>query len=487
VKKQPFLTDFPLTVFATARRRLQAAIRNASAIVTRSSLSGYSVLFADVLPPDFLTAIDPTARQRSFGHLPVFWAWLAQIMEANASCQKAVGHIQSWAATCGLPVPSSDTSSYCKARARMSLDFLKDIHCRICRHLCSRVAGRDTWNGLNLKAVDGSSVQLMDTDENQAAYPQPTSQKEGCGFPHMGIVGLLNLGHGGWEHVETCPQSRHETIAAAALTRHLVEGDLLLGDRAFGSYELICRSIRQKAHVLMRLHQSRDRALDWRKGKRISPHERLVTWKRPQQPAGSSMSREEWEALPGKIEVRLIKVSYENRAKEKGELVLVTTLTDHRRYDGIELADLYARRWDIELKLRDLKTTLGMEFFAVKSPAMAHKTLWMSLIAFNLIRCLMQRAAAETERPVWHISFKGVLDLVCASHESFRAHAGKPRKRKEAMRSIIETCATKLIEIRPFRSEPRAVKRRPKNHPLLNAPRHEYVEVFHRSRYRKTA
>lgn len=297
------------------------AIRSASAIVTRNSLSGYSVLFADVLPPDFLTAIDPTARQRSFGHLPVFWAWLAQILEANASCQKAVGHIQSWAATCGLPVPSSDTSSYCKARGRMDLDFLKGIHRRICRHLGSRVAGRDTWNGLNLKADDGSSVQLMDAAGNQAAYPQPTSQKEGCGFPHMGIVGLLNLGHGGWEHVETCPQSRHETVAAAALTRHLAVGDLLLGDRAFGSYEVICRCLRQKAHVLMRLHQARDRALDWRKGKRISPHERLVTWRRPQQPSGSTMSSEEWDALPERIEVRLIKVSYENRAKEKGELV----------------------------------------------------------------------------------------------------------------------------------------------------------------------
>jgi len=68
VKKQPFLTDFPLTVFATARCRLQAAIRNASANITRSSLSGYSVLFADVLPPDFLAAIDPTPRQRSFCH-----------------------------------------------------------------------------------------------------------------------------------------------------------------------------------------------------------------------------------------------------------------------------------------------------------------------------------------------------------------------------------------------------------------------------------
>ncbi len=487
MKKQPYLTDFPLTVFATARRRLQATIRKASAIITRSSLSGYAVLFEDILPSDFLTSIDPTTRQRSFGHLPVFWAWLAQILEANASCQKAVGHIQSWAATCGLAIPSSDTSSYCKARGRMDLNFLQDIHQRICRHLGSRVAGRDKWKGLHLKAIDGSSVQLMDTAKNQEIYPQSTSQKKGCGFPQMGIVGLLNLGHGGWEHIETCPQSQHETVAATTLVKHLGKNDLLLGDRAFGSYQLISHCLAQGAHVLMRLHQARDRALDWRKGKKISPHERLVTWKRPYQPLGSGLSSEEWNALPATLELRLIKVSYQNRSGNKGELVLVTTLLDHQDYDGIELADLYARRWDIELKLRDLKTTLGMEFFAVKSPDMAHKTLWMSLIAFNLIRALMQRAASEAQLPVWHISFKGVVDLVCASHESFREHAGKPIKRRQAMKQLIELCASKLIDIRPFRSEPRAVKRRPKNHPLLNAPRHAYIEVCHRSRYRLNA
>ena len=126
------------------------------------------------------------------------------------------------------------------------------------------------------------------------------------------------------------------------------------------------------------------------------------------------------------MEVRLIKLSYQNRARKKAPLILVTTFLDPIKHNSIELADLYARRWDIELKLRDLKTTLKMEFFAVKSPEMAHKTMWMSLIAFNLIR------------------------------------------------------VTKLIDIQPFRSEQQAVKRRPKNHPLLNAPRHEYVEVFHR-------
>jgi Transposase DDE domain len=487
VTKQPFLTDFPLTIFATAKRRLQAAIRQSSAIITRRSLSGYAVLFEDVLSGDFLTSIDPTLRQRSFGHLPVFWAWLAQILEANASCQKAVGLIQSWCRTCNLPVPSSDTSSYCKARCRLSLSFIQAVHQRICGHLSSRVTTENQWCGFTLMAMDGSSVHLMDTKENQRLYPQPSVQKPGCGFPTMGIVGLLNLGHGGWEHIETCPHTQHDTKAAAVLATHLRQGDLLLADRAFCSYELIARSLAQGAHILMRLHQARARSLDWRKGKRLSSYERLVTWHRPQQPRGSNLTGEEWNALPATLELRLIKLGYENRAGQKSELIVVTTLTDPKKHCGIELADLYARRWDIELKLRDLKTTLGMERFEVKSPDMAHKTLWMSVIAFNLIRSLMQRAAAQGEQPVWHLSFKGVLDLVVASHESFRAHAGRPRKRAEAFANLLETCATKRIDLRPFRSEPRAVKRRPKSYQLLTDPRGRFQEIHHRSRYQKSA
>jgi hypothetical protein len=123
------------------------------------------------------------------------------------------------------------------------------------------------------------------------------------------------------------------------------------------------------------------------------------------------------------LTLRLIRFGYENREGKKARMVLVTSLIDHKQYTEVELTSLYHQRWDIELKLRDLKTTLGMECFEVKSPEMAHKTLWMSVIAFNLMRSLMQKAAGKIGKPVWHISFKGVLDLVCASHESIRCCA----------------------------------------------------------------
>ncbi|MFN7341764.1 MAG: hypothetical protein ACK5TA_00360, partial [bacterium] len=98
-----------------------------------------------------------------------------------------------------------------------------------------------------------------------------------------------------------------------------------------------------------------------------------------------------------------------------------------------------------------------------------------------------QKAAGNTGRAVWHISFKGVLDMACSSHESIRCCAGMPLKRTIAMDQFISICATKLIDIRPLRREPRARNRRPKNFQLLSEPRGKFQEISHRNRYKKNA
>ncbi len=488
MEKQPNLTGFPTTIFATAKRRMQAAIRRSRQLLTGRSLSGYALLFEAVLPAETLARFDATKRQRCFGNIPVFWAWLAQVLEANASCSKALGLIQSWYQAHRLAAPKGDTSGYCRARGRLGENFLRQVSAEVAGSLRRAIRAEDLWQGMVLKAIDGSSVQLEDTAKNQRAYPQPTSQKKGCGFPVMGIVGVVNLSHGGWEGFETCGWQKHDARMAPRLLKHIEEGDLLLADRAFCTYEFIARLSGKGAHVLMRLHQARHRKLDWRRGKRLSSIDRLVTWKKPScQPKTSELSAQEWEALPDEMTMRYIKLGFEDRDGCKRSLVVVTDLLDPVEFDAVELSCLYARRWEIELKLRDVKTTLGMEFFAVRSPEMAHKTLWMMLIAYNLMRTLMQQAATEADRPIWHMSLKGTLDLVTSSHESFRPLAGKPRLLQKRYQDLLEICATKILDIRPFRHEPRAVKRRPKPFQLLTKPRHVFQEIPHKSRYRKCA
>lgn len=445
-------------------------------------------MFEAILPGAFLERIDPTRRQRQFGHLPVFWAWLAQILEANASCSKALGLLQSWYRAANLPVPTGDTSGYCQARRRMSPDFLQSVFARINAALRAATRPSDRWKGHMLKAIDGSSVRLMDTPANQEVYPQPSNQRPGCGFPVMGMVGVLNLSHGGWEGFESCPQDQHDARVAPRLLDRIDAGDVVLADRAFCSYELIARLAGKGAHAVMRLHQARHRKLDWRRGKRLGPIERLVTWQKPPcQPAGSSLSPGQWKALPEEMTVRYVKVGYEDRAGQRRGLVIVTNLLDAKRYDAVEIAHLYSRRWEIELKMRDVKTTLGMEVFAVRTPAMAHKTLWMMMIAYNLIRSQMQQAAIGADLGLEAMSFKGILDHLTATQGALLRHRGKPRQLAACRESIVEICATKTVNIRPFRQEPRAIKRRPKNYQLLTAPRNIFREVPHRGRSTKAA
>lgn len=487
MKRQPLLPDFPRHIFATAQRKLQASLSAARKLIEGRSLTGLSSFFSDIIAPDFLEEIDPTKRLRHFGQRTVFWAWLTQVLEHNASCSRSLSLIQSWCRQHNLAIPSSDTSSYCKARARLHITFLRKIYQRIIEILDSRVRDDDRWHGLRLMAIDGSTVQLLDTPQNQRLYPQASGQKQGCGHPVMGIVGLLNLAHGAWVKVKTCKWNCHDSRAAASLISALTKDDLLLADRAFCSFELLARCHEQGTHTLIRLHQARHKTLDWRKGKKLGPHERLVTWKKPYRPKGSTLSKEQWQALPKQITVRLIRLNYENRAGEKEQLVLVTSLTDHRLHEAHELADLYLKRWDIELKFRDLKTTSEMELFRVKTPRMAHRTLWMSLIAHALVRSVMQQAATTAETPIYEISFKGVLDTLNTSHESFRGLIATPRKLRKERSKVIEIAATKLINIRPFRSEPRVLKRRPKNYRLMTKPRRDYPEHTDNSSPRKSA
>lgn len=406
-QNEPFLAGFSKDLFGKAKRSAQDILRRFRLNSLQDSLSGYGLLFDSILPAEFLARIDPTKRDRVFGHLPVFWAWLGQILEHNASCSRALTLIQAWNAGAGAPTPKGDTSGYCQARLRVKRHFLKKILARINAGLRRSIRSEDLWHGMVLKALDGTSVKLRDTAANQARYPQPSSQKPGCGFPVLGIVGMLNMSHGGWEGFTTGKWNLHDARAAQRLLGYVEEGDLILADRAFCSFELIARIQQRGGHCVMRLHQARHRKLDWRRGKRVSPLERLVTWEKPaKQPKTSELSAEEWELLPAEMTLRYIRMGYEDRAGEKRMLVVVTTLLDPEKHDAIEVSDLYARRWDIELKFRDVKTTMGMEEFAVKSPQMAHKTLHMMMIAYNLLRSLMQKSATQAGKPLAHMPKK---------------------------------------------------------------------------------
>ena len=179
--------------------------------------------------------------------------------------------------------------------------------------------------------------------------------------------------------------------------------------------------------------------------------------------------------------MRIIRFTATIRGFRARRITLVTTLLDPKDYPAQEVIALYARRWRLELCLRDLKTTLGMEQLRCKSPDMAEKELLAYLVAHNLIRCLIAEAVARYPVDLERVSFKGSVDAL-RQYSDALAKAPNRKMRRQLWEDLLLNLARDLVRYRPNRQEPRAVKRRPKPYPLLNQPRRLFVEIPHRNR-----
>jgi hypothetical protein len=102
---------------------------------------------------------------------------------------------------------------------------------------------------------------------------------------------------------------------------------------------------------------------------------------------------------------------------------------------------------------------------------MVEKELLVHVIAYNLVRALMQQAALRHQVDLERLSFKGTLDALGHFAEAIHAAQGKPRRQAELLDTLFELIAKDQLPVRPGRSEPRAKKRRPKAYPFLTKPR----------------
>jgi hypothetical protein len=475
-KTTPFLTGLSTRLCGRPKSKMQEVLA-----VERKALRekgpGISQQLRDEISPELLRAHSVSKRVRDYPNELTFWAFLSQVSAEDSSCARAVAMVQQWAREQGLPIPSAATTSYCDARQLLPIEMLRAVNCSLCDQLDGNLGTNQLWRGLRVKAEDGTSAQMADSDANRAAYPYPSGQAEGCGFPVIGLVGLIDLGHGGLRDFA------HSTIQTGELRGHdeleceLEEGDVLVVDRLYSSYELLARQREKGVGLIGRNHQARK--MDFRKGRKIGPNERIQTWSKPrQQPKQSRLSAERWAALPEKMEVRVIRTKGPDRQGKRRTYYLITTLLDHHKYPWDEVASLYIHRWEIELRFRDIKTTMGMELLRTKSPEMVHKEVLMHMIAYNIVRLLMLKAGNVHGVNHRRISFKGVLQVLEECRSGFGAVAQKPRLLERERDNLWLRIAERIVDERPGRNEPRKKKRRPKSYGWLQKPRHSYFEHF---------
>ncbi len=482
-----FLPGLSTKLYGRKRRSQLEALRKLREKVLAASLSDYGVLFGAILPVEGLESAARDKRRRLFPEVVVFWAWIAQVLEGNASCTRAVTLVQRWYAAAALAVPSFCTSCFCRARRRLSEEFLDTVQSRMSLFGEARVEEHHRWRGHRVKLVDGTSVQLSDTAFNQAEYPQPSAQKPGCGFPVMGVVAVLDVALGTVDDYLTGRSPGHDLEGLHGLADTFKAGDLVVADRAFCSWEMLARLAEKEVNSVMRLYHAREAKLDWRKGRRLDENSRIVEWSKPTKPGKSGITMETWERLPEIMKVRLVRLKAPGRDGRMRTMYLATTLLDDEAYPTDEIVGLYAQRWSIEVRFRDLKTTMGLERLRVRTPEMAHKTLRMATIAYNLVKLLQLEASRGEPILVDEIGFKGTLDVLAEFRTGFIGLANRPRLLELEREKVLARIRERLLFIRPGRSEPRAIKTRHKCYSYLTTFRGDYVETPHREHYRKAA
>jgi len=349
----------------------------------------------------------------------------------------------------------------------------------VTKHLSAREEALS--QGRPVRVVDGSSCSMPDTPRNQARYPQSRRQKPGCGFPIMRFVALFSLATGALLGTAMGPLSDDERTLWRRFWDVFKRGDIALADRGFCSFADYCLLLERGVDSVMRLHARRSKGV--RRLKRLAKGDWLVQWSRtPIRPKW--MDPALWDKLPDTLRVRHVKLCVTIPGFRTKTLTIATTLLDATAYPAETLADLYRRRWSIELFLRDIKITMGMDVLRCKSPALIHKEFTMHLIAYNLVRALMLESAQHHGKDLSRLSLAGAVAAVRQWAPSFmplRSHL----QRRIQLDTLLRCLANDTVPRRPNRVEPRARKRRPKNYQVLNQPRRLFKEIQHRNTYTK--
>jgi hypothetical protein len=449
--------------------KFHSPLKDAAQPLRRLPLHHLESLCTDRIEPAFLAPNLTQTNSRKRLYLPklTFLAFLDQILNPNSSCREAVRQIR--ASYQKQPQPkrlAKDTSAYCQARARWTLEELSQIRRHLADHcITSSPLPVELPILRTLKLVDGTCLNMPDTPENRAAYPQSQDQRPECGFPLLRLVGVFSLETGALLERAYAPYSTSENALYQDLWSTFKKGDIILADRNFASWGALASLQLQEVAGLFRLHASRN--ADFRQGRCLGPNDRLITWAKP-----THLSVEKWQALPATLTVRLVRFRVPTANSRCKKITLVTTLTDPKLWPVKVLASLYARRWKIELYLDDIKTTLHMEMLSCLTPAMIHKELEMHLIAYNLIRSIMGEAASLCHVPLDRLSFKGTLDTARQySHTIAQISVSRPKLRHQVYVDMLTVIAEDQVPERPDRFEPRCQKRRPKNYPFMTRPR----------------
>ena len=384
--------------------------------------------------------------------------FLMQILNGNTACSHA----------CLLSGLGVTASAYCQARGRLPLEFFTALFARLVDDLIESTAQSAMWLGHRVFLIDGSSFSMPDTPQLQRRFGYPPGQQKGCGFPVAHLMALCDMTTGLVIDVIASPLRSGDLTQGVRTHRALREGDVVVGDRVFGTWGYLSLVLQQNLHAVARAHQRLKLHFD----SRTRWHERgtycrlytldrddqIIEWFKPAY-RPRWMSEKVYESLPPVTIVRAIRYTVNRKGFRTRQVTLLTTLTNHEKYPKEEIIELYGRRWEIETNFRDLKHTMGMKTLRCKTVDGVLKEMYTYAIAYNLVRMRCLEGARSQGVDPRRISFINALRWLRRAMTP-RCKAGPPPP-------------LLLNPYRPNRLEPRLTKRRPAQLSYLTVPRNE--------------
>jgi hypothetical protein len=453
----------------------QTGGKNDFSVMANSFLDTPGLPFASVLEAESIQRVFHE-EEALFGQDDIFstqivlWAFLAQTLRdgKGIACAAAVADIATYLLQTSQRPPSGDTGDYCRARAKLKLTALQRL-VRESAHQLEEQAPRGwLWKGLHVKLVDGFTFTMPDTPENQAQFPQIGAQRPGVGLPIARVCAVLSLATacicdlaiGPYEGKET-----GETALLRSLLETFEENEVVVFDRYYGSFMMLALLSLRGLHVCVRRHQMRHS--DFRRGRRLGPGDHLIAWTRPQRPGW--MSPQQYDQIPETLTLREVQFQMTVPGRRVETITIITTLTDPQTYSREDLAELYGFRWNAELDIRQIKQTLHLDHVRCKTPEMVRRELWVTLLAYNLIRKVIATSAAVHKKQPRHLGFTLACQTLLASWMILASRSCRDTRALYTM--ILARIAANEVADRPGRIEPRVLKRRRHRYPLMQQPR----------------
>lgn len=404
--------------------------------------------------------------------LLVVWGFIFQRLNPDHTCDAAWSDLSSDAtrerfglAALAPEDRSESNSAYCQARKRLPWEVAQGVLTATARAFQSTFGERGLWHGYPVNVLDGSTLGLAASRELMAHYGSASNQHGQSRWPLLRLVAGFDLFSGVANGVAEGPYRTSEQTLAADLIRRLGAGYLHLGDGNFGVYHLLQVIAAVHSQAVFRLSRARAQHVA---GQTLHPGMDLaVAWA----PTRFDVCEPDLPtpAIPG----RVLQVRLERDGFRPIDLFLFTTLTDRQVFPLTELIQLYGERWNVELDLRHVKTTLQMDQLNGQSVDIVRKELVLGLTAYNLLRGLMGIAAIEAQRLPLELSLAQCWRRTLDAMRSLPPSASPAEVERVLERLLIRLGHCVLPRRKRERFEPRAIWGRRQVYPKIRGSREE--------------